>query len=140
MNDAQRPWKKLQGVRYTQGFLSTHPERTVSVRIGERGGSLIVASNAEGPLIPRFEYDIPVADAYQMLQQCEGPRLERLRRRFRYGDRFWRVDQYLGDNEGLAIAEVELGFVNDPFDRPRWVGEEITGMARFELAALLLNA
>lgn len=139
-DDAQlrsMPWGRLPGVRYSQGFLSTHPERIVSVRIGEHGASLIVASQPEGPMSPRFEYEIPPVDAHHMLEQCEGPKIERQRRRFRYGEHFWRVDEYKGDNEGLVIAEVELDFVHDEFEMPSWIGEEITGIKRYELSALL---
>lgn len=136
-NIRNMPWAKMPGVRYSQGFLSTHADRIVSVRIGSHGASLIVAGQQEGPMLPRFEYDIPMVDAYHMLTQCEGPKIERQRRRFRYGEHFWSVDEYKGDNEGLIIGEVELDFVNDLFEKPEWMGEEITDIKRYELSSLL---
>lgn len=130
-------WRLIRGVRYVQSFLNTDPQRSVSVRIDEQGGALIVGCRPEGMMSPRFEYPIPVAEAHHMLSQCRGPRLDRVSRRFCYGALFWCIDEYTGDNAGLIIAEVEgEGGIND-IDLPHWVGEEITSDPNYSDEQLL---
>lgn len=133
------PWRSARPVRYCQGYLNTDPQRTVRVRIAEDGAFLTVKGPAEGIARPEFEYPIPVADAHQMLSMCMGSRVEKMRRRVRVGDHVWEVDEFLGDNEGLLVAEIELEDVNETFEKPDWVGEEVTGDLRY-LNSRLLDA
>lgn len=130
-------WRAIRGVRYTHAFLSVQPLASVSVRIAESGADLIVACSPEGLLNPRIELPVPVAEAHHMLQQCEGPRIERLSRRFCYGSHFWQIDEYLNDNQGLVLAEVDLQSADDGLDLPYWVGEEVTGDPAYDPMGLL---
>ena len=135
-------WRALRSVRYTQGFLSTDSKISTSVRIEERGAFLTLGCQPEGVMNAAIEYPIPVADAHHLLTSCAGPKLERISRRFCYGPHFWRIDEYVGENHGLIIAEVELGeevHLAAKFDPPHWVGEEITGDPNYQAQELLAS-
>lgn len=96
---------------------------------------------------PALEYAIPGADAHHLLASCQGPRLDRLSRRFFHGGYRWQVDEYQGDNAGLVIAEVDLTSVDSlepddlvgAFEPPAWVGKEITGEPSYEPRELLAS-
>lgn len=130
-------WRILRAVQYTQAFLSTELKASVSVCINEQGASLIIGCTSEGVMSPRMEYPIPAADAYQLLSQCQGPKIERLARRFCYGSHFWQIDEYMGDNLGLVIAEVELNDGQIDIELPHWIGQEITGDQSYDNEQLL---
>jgi adenylate cyclase len=123
--------------RYTHAFLSSDPQTSVGVRIHENGATLIVASEPEGAMNPRLEYEIPVAEAHHMLTQCKGPRLDRLSRRIRFEQHNWVIDEYLGDNRGLILAHVELMSSDEPFKSPLWLGREVTWDCAYREAHLL---
>ncbi len=85
-----------------------------------------------GPVRREYEYEIPVEDARVMLETlCERPLIEKTRTKIAYGGRIWEVDAFAGENEGLVVAEVELEDENAPIEKPDWVGEEVTGDARY---------
>jgi CYTH domain-containing protein len=126
-------WKALaDGVRFRQGYLSVAKERSVRVRtIGHRG-ILTVKGLTRGISRPEFEYDIPEADATVMLEQlCEQPLLEKTRFTIRIGPLTWEVDEFNGVNRGLVVAEVELASAGQRFERPAWVGEDVSNDPRY---------
>ena len=87
-----------------------------------------------------FEYPIPVADANAMLDDlCETPIIEKSRYRIAQGDLTWEVDEFTGENAGLIVAEIELANEAQAFDKPAWIGEEVTGDPRFFNANLVAN-
>ena len=85
-----------------------------------------------------YEYEIPPADADEMIDRlCEKPIVEKNRYRIPVGDVTWEVDEFLGINEGLVVAEVELHSEDQSFDKPDWIGEEVTGDPKYFNANLV---
>lgn len=120
------------GTLYRQGYLSTHKERTVRVRVVGNQGYLTIKGETRGATRDEFEYSIPIADANAMLDSlCEKPIIEKTRWTLRNAAHLWEIDEFHGANEGLVVAEVELASEDEPFARPAWLGEEVTGDKRY---------
>lgn len=134
-------WRSLApGVLYRQGYLSSHKERTVRVRIAGNQAFLTVKGITTGATRHEYEYPIPVQDASEMLDGlAEHPLIEKWRYRIPAGPHTWEVDEFLGVNTGLVVAEIELGHEDEPFDRPDWIGEEVTDDARYYNANLVVR-
>ncbi|MBP5336252.1 MAG: CYTH domain-containing protein [Bacteroidales bacterium] len=123
--------------RIIQGFLSSAPGRTVRVRLRDDKGYLTVKGPAQG--LTRFEWEkeIPAAEAEQLLQFCEPGAIDKTRHLVPAADgHVWEVDEFHGDNAGLVVAEIELGSEDEPFDRPAWLGAEVTGDRRYYNSSL----
>ncbi|WP_342119484.1 CYTH domain-containing protein [Pseudoduganella sp. OTU4001] len=115
-----------------QGYLSSHAERTVRVRIEGERAVLTIKSKNVGAARGEWEYEIPVAEAAELLDGlCERPLIEKYRRRIPFGGFVWEVDEFLGENAGLVVAEIELPAEDAVFDKPDWVGEEVTHDLRY---------
>lgn len=125
-------------VRITQGYLNSHPERTVRVRIWGEQGFITVKGIGSGAGVKRFEWEkeIPVEEARELMDLCEPGVIDKVRHIIRVGEHIFEVDVFMGDNEGLVLAEVELQSENEAFLRPEWLGEEVTGDPRYYNAAL----
>lgn len=119
--------------RIEQGFLNTDPERTVRVRIKGDSGFLTVKGKSNEAGISRFEWEkeIDVVDAKAMLDICEVGILEKTRYEIPIGKHIFEVDEFHGENEGLTIAEVELQSENEIFEKPDWLGKEVTGKIKY---------
>lgn len=128
-------------LRMVQGFLNTHPERTVRVRIMGNTALLTVkgAGNTSGTTRFEWETEIPVAEATNLIDLCEPIILEKVRFVVPVGKHFFEVDEFLGENKGLVIAEIELQHEDEPFEKPPWLGEEITGNIRYYNSQLSLK-
>ena len=126
-----------QGTLYRQGYLSTVKERTVRVRIAGPKATLTVKGLTVGESRPEFEYEIPVADAEELLVMCEQPLVEKTRFCIGAGDLVWEVDEFHGVNEGLVLAECELRAADQPVVKPTWVGREVTADPRYYNANLV---
>ena len=126
-------WKQGEKpIRITEGYLSRTNERVVRVRLAGGKGSIAVKGRAQGPRRKEFEYDIPPAHAAEMLDQiCERPLLDKLRHRISVAGITWEIDEFLGENAGLVIAEVQLARNGQPIALPDWVGAEITDDPRY---------
>ena len=122
-------------VRIVQGYLSSAPERTVRVRVkGEKGFITVKgAGNASGAARFEWEKEIPAEDARALLDLAEPGVIDKTRYLVRNtdGKHVWEVDEFHGGNEGLVVAEIELSGEDEPFDRPVWLGEEVTGDLRY---------
>lgn len=126
-----------KGVRLRQGYLSVDPERTVRVRLAGDRGWLTIKGRAVGSVRPEFEYPIPAAEAASLLDHlCLRPQIEKIRYRIEHAGLWWEVDEFLGDNAGLVLAEVELTDPRQPVTLPPWVGEEVTDDHRYTNAWL----
>ena len=126
--------------RIIQGFLSSAQGRTVRVRIRGEQGFLTVKGPAQG--LTRFEWEkeIPAAEAEQLLALCEPGVIDKTRWLVPAADgHVWEVDEFHGDNEGLVVAEIELGAEEEPCGRPAWVGAEVTGDRRYYNSQLRLH-
>ncbi|MHC4179754.1 MAG: CYTH domain-containing protein [Planctomycetota bacterium] len=134
-------WRALaEGVAYRQGYLSTVKERTVRVRtIGDKG-FLTIKGITVGATRSEYEYPIPADDANQMLDDlCEKPIIEKRRYKIPQGGFTWEVDEFDGVNAGLIVAEVELESEDQAFEKPSWVGDEVSGDPRYFNANLIAN-
>ena len=129
-NDA---WRGLvTGVLYRQGYLCGVKERTVRVRVAGEKAFLTIKGLTVGATRAEYEYEIPVTDAQAMLDHlAEKPLIEKIRHKIPYGGLTWEVDEFLGDNAGLIVAEVELAGEEQSFSKPHWVGEEVSDDPRY---------
>ena len=126
-------WRGLaNGRHYRQGYLNQDHVATVRIRtIGEEGYLTIKGPTAHGSRL-EYEYSIPVADALEMLEKLSAsPIVEKLRHAIPYKGFVWEVDEFLGENEGLVFAEIELEYADQHFPRPPWIGREVTDDPRF---------
>lgn len=132
-------WRTLGApVLLRQGYLSADPERTVRVRIEGEHGVLTIKSKNEGASRGEWEYPIPLQDAEELLDRlCERPLVEKYRRRIDFQGFTWEVDEFLGENAGLVVAEIELPAEDTVFDLPDWIGEEVTGERRYYNSSLI---
>ncbi|MFD0863245.1 CYTH domain-containing protein [Sungkyunkwania multivorans] len=119
----------LKQTRIVQGFLNTHPERTVRVRIKGYQGFLTVKgiSNEAGTQRFEWEKEITLREAEQLIPLCEPTVIEKIRYEIPLGKHLFEVDEFLGENEGLVIAEIELEDEDEEFLKPSWLGDEVTG-------------
>ncbi|WP_129776816.1 CYTH domain-containing protein [Peristeroidobacter soli] len=124
-------WRQQAPLEIRQGYLNRDKQRTVRVRISGARAYLTVKGMAKGLARPEFEYEIPVADAEQMLSLCDGPLLEKRRHVTTHAGRRWEVDEFLGENAGLIVAEVELEDEHQVFQRPDWLDTEVTDDPRY---------
>ncbi len=125
--------KANKKTRIVQGFLNTHKERTVRVRIkGEKAFITIKGiSNTEGTTRFEWEKEISVEEAEQLIELCEPNLIEKIRYVVKSEFHFFEIDEFFGENEGLVIAEIELSEENESFDKPDWLGKEVTGDVRY---------
>jgi len=119
--------------RIIQGFLNTHKERTVRVRIKGNKAFITVKgiSNSEGTTRMEWEKEISVVDAEGLLKICEPNLIEKSRFEIKVGIHIFEVDVFYGENEGLVVAEIELSSENEKFENPDWLGKEVTGDVRY---------
>lgn len=127
--------------RITQGYLSSHPERTLRVRIKGDTGYITIKGkgNASGTSRMEWEKEIPVAEAEQLLTLSESGAIDKIRYEVRYGRHTYEVDEFFGENQGLIVAEIELDDENEAFEKPHWLGKEVTGDERYYNAYLSNN-
>lgn len=125
-------WRSLADpVAYSQGYLSRGHGVTVRVRIAGNEAYLTVKGPVKGLSRAEFEYPIPVDDAREILPLSQGPLIEKTRRHITVGNHIWEVDEFLGANRGLVVAEIELSDPNEEISPPPWIGEEVTGDPRY---------
>lgn len=127
-------------VTIRQGYLKASGQSVVRVRTKGARGFLTVKGKTVGMSRLEFEYEIPVADANQMLDQlAEGPLIEKQRYLIPQGPHLWEVDVFFGENADLMVAEIELQSETETFSKPDWVGEEVTEDVRYFNSNLALN-
>ncbi len=131
----------FKSTRIVQGYLSSVPERTVRVRIKGDKGYLTVKGigNASGASRFEWEIEIPKEDAENLLKICEPGVIDKTRYLVKVGNHTFEVDEFYVDNEGLIIAEVELESEDQEFEKPAWLGKEVTGDPRFYNSMLMKN-
>lgn len=124
---------------FSQGYLSRDPARTVRVRIAGERAFLTIKGATTGATRAEFEYAVPLADARELLALCDGPVAEKVRHLCVVEGMTWEVDEFLGANAGLVVAEIELEHEAQRFPRPAWLGQEVTGDARYVNANLAVR-
>ena len=128
-----------QQTRFSQGYLSRDPARTVRVRIAGEQAFLTIKGKTQGASRAEFEYAIPVADAQPLLALSDGPVVEKIRHLCVFQGMTWEVDEFVGTNAGLVVAEIELQSEDQTFAHPAWLGEEVTGDGRYVNANLAVK-
>jgi adenylate cyclase len=136
-NDTWRQEPDLQApVLIRQGYLSCEAERTVRIRQKGTEAFLTIKGKAEGLKRLEFEYAIPVADAEQLFSLCVSPPLEKKRYLLPAGELCWEIDEFLGVNQGLCLAELEMPSEDTPFNKSSWLAEEVSQDFRYTNAYL----
>lgn len=131
----------VQSYRIRQGYIAHDGGNTVRVRIRDRQGFLTVKGPSRDG-ISRYEWEreIPLADAEELLLLCHGGTIDKIRHLVPAGGgKYFEVDEFYGDNAGLVMAEIELDAPDEPFEKPLWLGEEVTGDRRYYNSHLLKN-
>lgn len=116
-----------------QGYLNSDKNRTVRIRISDHQGFITVkgVSNASGTTRFEWEKEIDVTEATEMLSLCETTIIDKNRFLVESGKHIFEIDEFYGDNQGLIIAEIELNSENETFEKPTWLGAEVTGNAKY---------
>lgn len=133
--------ESVRKIRITQRYLSSVPERTVRVRIKGQKGFITIKSIGNKSGVSRFEWEkeITVKEAKELLKLCEPGIIDKTRYNVKHGDHIFEVDEFYGDNEGMTVAEVELSSEDEKFDKPDWLGEEVTGDVKYFNSMLMKN-
>ena len=131
----------VKSTRIIQGYLSSVPERTVRVRVKGDKGFLTIKGIGSTSGASRFEWEkeISTTEANELLAICEPGVIDKTRFLVKAGPHTFEVDEFYGENEGLTVAEVELSSEGESFERPEWLGEEVTGDARYYNSMLMKN-
>ncbi|MGG6294291.1 CYTH domain-containing protein [Leptolyngbya sp. AN02str] len=131
-------WRSLAtGTSYRQGYLMAAQGRTVRVRIAGYQGYLTIKGATQGLTRREFEYEIPLADAEEMLHHlCDRPLIEKTRYKIPFKGLMWEVDEFAGENQGLIIAEVELENEQQAIALPEWIGQDVSHDPRYYNAYL----
>ncbi|MFD2908426.1 CYTH domain-containing protein [Flavobacterium ardleyense] len=119
--------------RIVQGYLNSNPSRTVRVRIKGEKGFLTIKGKGNNSGTTRFEWEkeIPVSEAELLLQLCEKGIIDKIRYEIPLGKHTFEVDVFSGENQGLIMAEVELSNEHESFEKPQWLGKEVTGDKKY---------
>lgn len=125
----------------SQGYLSKDPHRSVRIRILAHHGFLTIKSKSsqDGTTRGEWEYEIPIAEARELITLCLPETIEKTRHLVKHKQSTFEVDVFHGVHQGLVIAEIELASADQPFDRPEWLGAEVTGDPRYYNANLSQN-
>lgn len=121
-----------------QGYLNSDKNRTVRIRMADNQAFITIKgiSNASG--ISRFEWEkeIDFEEAHQLLKLCEPSIIDKTRFLVKSGQHIFEIDEFYGDNQGLIVAEIELNSEDESFEKPTWLGEEVTGISKYYNASL----
>ena len=127
--------------RITQGFLNTDPLRTVRIRIKDETAFLTVKGKNNEAGLSRFEWEkeIDKTEAEALLKLCEPGMIDKTRFLVKAGKHIFEVDEFYGENDGLIVAEVELETESETFEKPDWLGQEVTGEPKYYNSRLSKN-
>ena len=123
--------KKPKGMFFRQGYLLTDPNKTIRVRVTDTKSYLTIKGLSIGATRPEFEYEIPKDEAKQLLDMFAISDLTKIRYKVLFNNKLWEVDEFLGNNMGLIVAEIELESEDEAFDLPNWVEKEVTGENKY---------
>ena len=120
-------------ITMTQGYLNSDPERSVRIRLTDQTGFMTVKGKSNESGLSRFEWEKEISkiDAEALLKLCQKTIISKIRYEVAVGNHLFEVDEFLGDNKGLVIAEIELGSEDEKFSKPDWLGEEVTGELKY---------
>lgn len=137
--DGEYKSKAYASSRIVQGYICSARGRTVRIRIRDDKGYLTIKGPADASGISRYEWEkeIPLDEARDLMKICEPGAIDKTRYLVRSGRHVFEVDEFYGENEGLIIAEVELSSPDEPFEKPDFIGQEVTGDACYYNAQLM---
>lgn len=135
-DDWQSIVKGCTGYNVKQGYLCKDNNCTTRVRIMNSRGILTIKGKSKGISKPEFEYEIPLIEAEELMEMCSGSIIEKTRWFVPAHGKTWELDVFKGENEGLVVAELELGSESEEFEMPGWAGEEVTDDKRYTNANL----
>ena len=127
--------------RIAQGYICSARGRTVRVRIRDEKGYLTIKGPADSEGLGRYEWEkeIPVQEAQELMRLCEPGMIDKTRYLVKSGKHVFEVDEFYGENEGLTVAEVELESADESYEKPDFIGEEVTGDVRYYNSFLMKN-
>lgn len=133
--------KAFSSSHIKQGYICSARGRTVRVRIRDGKGYLTIKGASDSSGISRYEWEreIPLQEAEELMLLCEPGMIDKTRFLVRVGQHVFEVDEFYGENQGLVVAEVELGSENEDFERPDFLGEEVTGQVKYYNSFLMKN-
>lgn len=135
-------WENAQqgeNARICQAYLANDEHKVVRIRIYGNQAFITIKAHLAGMSRAEYEYPIPMQDAEEMIDNLTVKRIEKTRHRVNCNGKLWDVDVFEGENEGLLVAEIELEYENEVFEKPDWVGEEVTDDIRYYNASLIQN-
>ena len=127
-------WQKIEkpsGQLYRQGYLVTDPNKTIRIRLTEASGFLTIKGLSIGATRLEYEYEIPTSEAKELLDNFSISELSKIRYKINFENKVWEVDEFLGENIGLIVAEIELESEDEHFEVPDWVDKEVTGEEKY---------
>lgn len=127
-------WNKSEkGIKhfYRQGYILADPEKTIRVRVTDEGGFITIKGKSVGASRSEFEYTIPRQDGIELLDQFCTSDVSKYRYIVSFAGKIWEVDEFLGANQGLLMAEIELSSEEEQFETPDWIKEEVTGVEKY---------
>lgn len=130
-----------ESYRIMQGYICSDPDRTVRVRVRGDKGFLTIKGRSSEDGLSRYEWEkeIPVSDAFELMALCGSGVIDKTRYLVPFGKHTYEVDVFHGANEGLVLAEIELSDEQEAFEKPSWLGEEVTGDVRYYNSMLSLH-
>lgn len=135
-------WKHLEkpaGIKISQGYIHNHPQKTIRVRISGTASFLTIKGITTGASRSEYEYPIPVKDAAELLDLFGDALISKTRYELLHDGKTWEVDEFHGENEGLLIAEIELGSETETITLPDWVVMEVTGDEKYYNSSLAIR-
>ena len=124
---------------YRQGYIVSDPEKTIRVRLTDKAAFLTIKGLTVGASRPEFEYNIPVEEAQQLLDGFCNSVVSKIRYFIPYEGKLWEVDEFLGENDGLIVAEIELTSEAETFSLPEWIDREVTTEKKYSNSNLAIN-
>jgi adenylate cyclase len=127
-------WQQIDkpaGQLYRQGYLLTDPTKTIRIRQTPKKGFLTIKGLSIGATRSEYEYEIPLDEAKELLDDFSVAELSKIRYKITFENKLWEVDEFLGDNSGLIVAEIELTSEDESFSPPAWVDREVTGQEKY---------
>lgn len=127
-------WQKVEkpaGQHFRQGYLLTDPNKTIRVRLTDKQSFLTIKGISTGATRSEFEYEIPALEAKELLDEFAVSELSKIRYKVAFENKIWEVDEFLGDNSGLIVAEIELTSEDEAFEIPAWIDREVTGEQKY---------
>jgi len=131
--------KKPAGENIIQAYLVNEPGRVIRIRVTDSNGFITIKGPTENATRLEFEYPVPRNEALEILDLFDVKKIEKIRYKILFHSHLWEVDEFFGENDGLVIAEIELKSQEEPFDKPSWLGEEVTQDHRYYNSYLAIH-